>query len=187
VSAYLVQLDDKGAFVAGLWHRVPIATVTGIGFWNDSLCDNRHTLFFDAYSRRNNHPECLQINHFVQFYVDAPADVFERKIWTWFQTNKVKLPVTVLTAAYRKYFSGDYVRTAISVNPDWFGQDRSVKTVWAESEWEPLTYDNDPKRKAFVENFKKWSYVMADNARATLYDRKPKAAMLPPLDDLRVK
>jgi hypothetical protein len=42
-------------------------------------------------------------------------------------------------------------------------------------------------RAAFVDNFKKWCYVMAENAKATLMDRKPKASALPPLTELTVK
>lgn len=186
VAAYVVQVDASRTFIAGMFHEAPLSSIS-TSSWNDSLCDRRNTLFYNAFSDRFDFPECLRIDHIVQWFSRVPSGKLDRKVWDWFRKNKVRLPVTVLNSYYRKYFSGDYVQVNISVNPEWFGQEPAVKTIWAESEWEPLTYDNDPKRKAFVENLKKWSYAMADNARATLRDRKPKVAMLPPLDELRVK
>ena len=68
-----------------------------------------------------------------------------------------------------------------------FGQESALKTTWAESEWHPLLIKNHPKRVAFVGNLKKWSYVMAENASATLANRKPKLDLLPSVDELQVK
>ena len=145
-------------------------------------------LFYDAFRGRHDYPECLHIDHSVPwFWRSAPPHPFDLKIWDWFLTNRISRPIAVLNVDYRNYFSGDFVRARLAVNPEAFGQERSTKTVWAESEWDPLTYEQDPRRKEFVENLKRWSYVLADNARATLRDRKPKAAMLPSLDELRVK
>ena len=183
---YMVQLDADGRFVASLFHLVPFNS-RRVTSWNDSLCDRKDTLYRDAFSGNFTFPECLLINHLVPFWVTAPTPPFERKIWDWYQQNKVKLPNTALSASYKKYFAGDFVSVVIYVNPEVFGQDKALKTVWAESEWHPSAIKADPKRLAFVENFKKWSYVMADNARSTLMDRKPKSASLPSLDDLKVK
>ena len=182
----LVQLDPAGNFVASIFHRVPLSSSSVTG-WNDSLCDRKDTLHRHAYSGRFDFPECLLVNHLVQFWVNAPSSEFDRKTFDWYQKNTVKLPKTALISVYRKYASGDFVSVAIAVNPEMFGQEPSVKTAWAESEWHPLVIKNDPKRVAFVENFKKWSYVMAENAGATLANRKPKLDLLPSLDELKVK
>lgn len=186
-SVYLVQQNADGTFVASLFHKISLNSEGGNISWNDSLCNRKDTLYRDAFSGGFKHPECLLINHYTEFWVTAPTDQLYRKVWDWYQHNKVKLPNTALSASYRKYFSGDHVSVVIYVNPEVFGQDKALKSDWAESEWNPLAIKEDPKRLAFVENFKKWSYVMAENAKSTLMDRKPKSASLPSLDDLKVK
>lgn len=184
-QVYLVQSDSQGKFIASMLHRTPFSS-TNVSRWNDSLCDRKDTLHRDAYSGRFDFPECLLVNHAVSFWVNAPTNEFDRKIWDWYQKNNINLPKTALVSAYRKYASGDYVSVSVWVNPDVFGQGPTTKTAWAESEWHPLVIKSDPKRVAFVENFKKWSYVMAENASATLTNRKPKLDVLPPLEGLRV-
>lgn len=186
LQIYLVQSDSQGKFMASLFYRAPLSS-TNVSRWNDSLCDRKDTLHRDAFSGRFDFPECLLINHVVQFWVNAPTNDFDRKVWDWYQKNNISLPKTALVSAYRKYASGDYVNVSVSVNPEIFGQESGVKTAWAESEWHPLVIKNDPKRVAFVESFKKWSYVMAENASATLANRKPKLDSLPSLDELKVK
>ena len=185
-QAYLVQSDPQGKFMAAASFRTPLSS-TSVPRWNDSLCDRKDTLHRDAFSGRFDFPECLLINHVVSFWGGAPTNEFDRKVWDWYQKNNVSLPKTALVASYRKYASGDFVNVSVAVNPEVFGQEPAVKTAWAESEWHPLVIKNDPKRVAFVENLKKWSYVMAENAGATLANRKPKLDSLPSLDDLRVK
>lgn len=185
-AVYLVQQNADGTFVASLYHMVPLESNRVVS-WNDSLCDRKDTLYRDAFSGSFKFPECLLISHYVGFWVTAPTSQFDRKIWDWYQQNKIKLPNTALSASYRKYFSGDYVSVVIYVNPEVFGQDKALKSDWAASEWSSSAIKEDPKRLAFVENFKKWSYVMAENAKSTLMDRKPKSASLPSLDDLKVK
>lgn len=182
----LVQLDPSGNFVASTYLRAPLSS-TGLRGWNDSLCDRKDTLHRDAFSGRFDFPECLLVNHVVSFGANAPSNEFDLKSFDWYQKNAVKLPKTVLVSTYRKYASGDFVFVSLAVNPEIFGQELAVKTAWAESEWHPLVIKNDPKRVTFVENFKKWSYVMAENAAATLANRKPKQELLPSLDELKVK
>ncbi len=126
------------------------------------------------------------ITHVTRFLASAPANETERRAWEWFEKNSVKRPTAVLAAYYRKFFSGDYVRVNVAVNPEYFGLGPSLKAAWAESEWHPQVIRNDAKRLAFVEAFKKWSYAMADNAKFTLMDRTPKSKMLPALDELKV-
>jgi hypothetical protein len=182
----LVQLDASRNFVASIFLRVPLSS-SSVTRWNDSLCDRKDTLHRDAFSGRFDFPECLLVNHFVPFWANAPSNEFDRKTFDWSQKNAVNLPKTALAATYRKYAAGDFVIVSIAVNPEMFGQEPTVKTAWAESEWHPLILKNDPKRVSFVENFKKWSYVMADNASATLANRKPKLDSLPSLEELKVK
>ena len=185
-QVYLVQSDPQGKFIAAMFLRAPLSS-TGVSRWNDSLCDRKDTLHRDAFSGRFDFPECLLVNHVVSFWVNAPTNEFDRKVWDWYQKNNISLPKTALASAYRKYASGDYVNVSVWVNPETFGQEPALKTAWAESEWHPLILKNEPKRVGFVENFKKWSYVMADNASATLANRKPKLDSLPSLDELKVK
>jgi hypothetical protein len=185
-SVYLIQQDADGVMIAALFFQVPLST-SNVSGWNDNLCDRKDTLYRDAFAGRFDYPECLLINHFVKFWVDMPTDPFQRKVWDWLRANNVKLPNAVLLSFYRKYYSGDYVNASISVNPEWFGQSPATKTAWTESEWHPSMVKSDPKRVAFMESFKKWSYVMADSVKSTLMDRKPKTASLPSLDDLKVK
>jgi hypothetical protein len=125
------------------------------------------------------------INHITRFQT-SPNSEYEKRIWGWFQTRNVKVPVTVLRCTYLKKTSSDYVTAVVSVNPEKFGQSSATKTVWAESEWHPNAVKGDPTRAAFVDRFKKWCYVMAENARATLYDRKPMSMALPSFEELRL-
>jgi len=185
-SVRLVQLAANGTFIASIWTQAPLTSARAPGRWIDSTCDRKDLLHRDDFNVNPFFPECLVINHIVLFLANAPANAFERRAWDWFEKNSVKRPATVLSAFYRKYFSGDYVGVNVAVNPEFFGQEPSLKTAWTESEWHPLVIKNDPKRLAFVESFKKWSYVMAENAKSTLMDRKPKSALLPAFDELRV-
>jgi hypothetical protein len=185
-TVYVAQLDADRRFVASIQHRVPLAS-SRTESWTSTLCDRKDTLFRDAFSENLRFPECLLINHIVRFWVTEPAAGYDKKIWEWYRANNVALPVTVLNCEYRNYFAGDYVIVAAWVNPEGFGQAPSTKTAWAESEWHPRAIRNDPVRAAFVDNFKKWCYVMAESAKATLMDRKPKASALPPLTELTVK
>jgi len=178
VSVQLVQSTIDGAFVATILYSAPLGTGRAPGSWTDNLCDRRDTLHRDDFSVNPNFPECLLIDHIVNFGANTPRSETQK--------NREKLPATVLSASYRKYFSGDFVTATIIVNPGSLGQEPSLKNVWAESEWHPRVIKNDAKRLAFVEKFKKWSYVMAENAKSTLIDRKPKLASLPSFDELRV-
>ena len=177
-SVQLVQSTIDGAFVATILYSAPLVTSHAPGSWTDNLCDRRDTLHRDDFSVNPYFPECLLIDHIVNFGAGTPRSEAQKK--------RVKLPATVLSASYRKYFSGDFVTATIIVNPESLGQESSLKTVWAESEWHPRVIKNDPKRLEFVEKFKKWSYVMAENARSTLMDRKPKSTSLPTFDDFRI-
>jgi len=177
-SVQLVQSTIDGAFVATILYSAPLGTSRAPGSWTDNLCDRRDTLHRDDFSVNPNFPECLLIDHIVNFGANTPRNETQK--------NRAKLPATVLSASYRKYFSGDFVTATIIVNPESLGQEPSLKTVWAESEWHPQVIKNDPKRLEFMEKFKKWSYVMAENARSTLMDRKPKSAALPGFDEFRV-
>lgn len=181
-SVYLVQQDTDGAYIASIWHNVPLAS-TFTKSWTDPLCNRKDTLYRDSFSGRFDFPECLLINHKVGFWLNVPVNANDRKIWEWYAANKIKLPLTVLTGSYRKYFAGDYVNVEVTINPEYFGQDKSLKSVWVESEWHPLIIKNDLKRLDYLENFKKWLYVMVNNASATLKDRKPKLSLLPALDE----
>jgi hypothetical protein len=181
-SVYLAQRDAEGTYIASLSYRVPLAS-TAVASWTDTLCNRKDTLYRDAFSGRFDFPECLLINHVVPFWVNVPTNSADRKIWDWYKENKVKLPIAVLLGSYRKYFAGDYVQVDIAVNPEYFGEEKSLKSIWAESEWHPLVIKNDPKRLAFVENFKRWLYVMAGDASFTLKERKPKLATLPAFDE----
>ena len=183
-TVYLVQVDADNTFVASMQHRATLAS-TSTSSWTDTACDRKDTLHRDAFSENIRFPECLLINHIVRYWVAAPASEVDKKIWWWFKVNNVNLPSTVLTCSYRKYLSGDFVLVTVSVNPEKFGQAPSTKTVWSESEWHPNAIKNDQARAAFVDGFKKWCYVMAENAKATLSDRKPKLATLPSFTELK--
>lgn len=185
-TVFVVQLAADGTFIASIRTNVPLSTSSASN-WLDATCDRKDTLYRNDFNVNPNVPECLLINHAVRFWVALPKAEADQRAWDWFQKNSVKRPNAVLSATYRKYFSGDYVSLYVAVNPEYFGQNRSIDTGWAKSEWHPLVIKNDPKRLAFVENFKKWSYVMAENAKATLMDRKPKSPSLPAFDELRVR
>lgn len=182
----LVQLDVDGTLIASMWHSVPLGTTRAPGSWTDAICGRKDTLFRDDFNVNPNFPECLVINHIVGFFATAPTNNFERRAWDWLEKNSVKRPTTVLTAFYRKYFSGDYVQVNMAVNPEFFGQDPSHIEDWNRNEWNPNVIRNHAKRLAFVENFKQWSYMMAESARTTLTDRRPNSASLTALDQLRV-
>jgi hypothetical protein len=182
---FLVQLSN-GTFAGSMQLRAPLSS-TQSSAWSDSLCDRKDTLFRDTLSGNVKFPECLLINHLTAIWTVVPKGDFDRKIYDWLKANNVKLPKTALLAAYVKYAGGDYVLSRFVVNPELLGQDPAVNMTWAENEWHPLVIKNDPKRMAFVENFKKWSMVMVDNSRSTLANRKPLNAPLPSLDELRVK
>jgi len=184
-SVYLMQVDADSTFVASMLHRVPLAS-SQTSSWTDSLCDRKDTLYRDAFSQNIRFPECLLINHIVRFWVTAPNSEFDKKIWNWIRDNGVRLPTTVLNCSYRNYFSGDYVFVSVSVNPEKFGQAPSTNAAWSASEWHPSAIKSDQARAAFVDGYRKWCYVMAENAKATLLDRKPKSVALPSLVELKL-
>jgi hypothetical protein len=180
-TQYIVQASAEGKFIAAALFSVPISS-SSTGGWNDATCDRKDTLYRDTLDGSLRFPTCHLINHSANFWGGgAPTNEFDKAIWSWFRSNKISLPYNAILTSYVKYFSGDFVRSNYTFNPELLGSIDADKKSWAESPWNINFIESDVVRQAYIEQVKVWSQAMIKNSRATLMDGKAADANLPPL------
>jgi hypothetical protein len=186
-TQYLVQRDADGRFVAATNISASLHSMN-VASWNDATCDRKDTLYRDTLDGNFKYPACNLINHITDFWAgDVPKAEFDKQIWLWYRDQKLKMPHTVISTTYVKYFAGDFVRSSFWFNPEISGLVDAEKKPWGQSPWHPDLIKSDVNRTRYIEQIKIWNASMIKNARATLMDLQPVDRDLPALPSIGVK
>lgn len=175
------QRDDASRLRAIVYHTSTLVTTANVGDWNTTACENKNALHRES-AGNFKFPECTYVDYWIAPR-GRPADTnfVDQAMWDWAQANNLKLPKAFVKAWFVKYQGGDWLQTHVSVNPDSMGLPESVKTDRASSEWNAAQLKGDAQRAAYIEELKKWSGELANNARGTVGGGAPKGDQLPAL------
>jgi len=161
-GAAFLALIEKGSLVA-------IVEASGsidpqrVEWTPDAECRRDDLWFLEADRNfRNSDQTCRLVSHATRAWnagTDWPA--YLKQAMQWLQDNKIRRPQQMLRAKFRRVSYGDFLSVTYSVNPEHFGQARSVSAAWSSSDWHKVNYPDQPARKAFAEAWLQWSEAMA--------------------------
>jgi len=181
--AFAVQVDSvTRRLKAAMYFRASQSTIPTLRVWLTNACEARPSLLHrDGMDGNFNHPACLTLEA-VEGPSAGPQQEIESWLWDWMKANGVETPPVLLAAKYLKYGTGEHVWSLLYVNPDVPGV--SPVAQHDRAEWSLDAVKADPKKSEYLARFKAWSYKMAQEARLSLLDRKPKEPGLPAIPSM---
>jgi hypothetical protein len=182
-NGYLVQYDAQKRFVAAMVIRATVSSTGRVASWNDTTCDTKNLLVNQALDGRMDFPACFLVYYSRNFWKDSPSTEADKRIWSWYQENKIALPTTALATSYIKYFAGDFVRVTYWLNPELAGIPAD-KGLGSPSAWSSELIKSNPENLNYIETVKTWGTSLIAANRASLLDGKPNMASLPVLPGL---
>lgn len=184
-AQHLSQVDSENRLVATLNLRTTTSSAA-VNSWNDSNCaPSSDVIFLDTFNSGFSHPACFVVNHLVNYgKTGAPANDYDKKIYSWLRDSKASLPQTGVILFYIRYFAGDFVTVRYMINPDFAGIAPDNRTAWNQSLWHKDNISASPERVKYVDALKLWSKSMIASSDQSLRNNKPEKAGLPPFPKL---
>lgn len=124
----VIHMGESETFTSATYHK-------GLGF------DRQH---------------CWGINHWPMTFSGSVPEHF-LALRDYVEKNDLELPVTMITAQYRRSGRGKFMSLNYYFNPELEGFAPPQQADWLTSDWHRDRYYRDPEKRAYIEKLKKWA------------------------------